>query len=70
MPELDNELERIHLRISMEWDLPILMKYLASPRADGRQRVVLIKLDTTELGPKMVDAIKNVKNNLLFFKLI
>jgi hypothetical protein len=65
VPQLDSELERIHLEITMECDFQFLMKFLASPRADGRQRVVHIKFDRFESGPKMVEVIKNVKKYLV-----
>jgi hypothetical protein len=45
-----------------ESNIPILMQFLASPRADGQQRVIYIHLSEEEehLVQKILDAIKEV----------
>jgi hypothetical protein len=61
-PDMDNQMQWIELLFKGESNIPILIKFLASPRADGQQRVIYIHLSEEEedLAQKILDAIKNV----------
>jgi hypothetical protein len=41
-PDVDNKMKRINCYSIEEPDIPILMQFLASKRADGQQRVIQI----------------------------
>jgi hypothetical protein len=62
LPDVDNKLKRIFCYGIEESDIPILMQFLASPRADLQQRVIKIYFRLRELpmAQKMLDAIKEV----------
>jgi hypothetical protein len=62
MPDVDNGMEIIFCYGIEESDIPILMKFLASPRPDGQQRVMKIyfQLGELALAQKLLDAIKEV----------
>jgi hypothetical protein len=61
LPNVDNKMKSIHCYgIMEELDIPILMHFLASPRADGQQRVMNIQLLFEPAVPKLLDAIKEV----------
>jgi hypothetical protein len=40
LPDIDNKMPIICLDLKQESDIPLLEKMLASPRPDGRQRVI------------------------------
>jgi hypothetical protein len=59
---LDNKMQGIYLTIKGESDIPLLMQMLATPRADGKQRAVLLAFELKpELAQEMLDTIKRVK---------
>jgi hypothetical protein len=62
LPEVDNQVKGIDCCGLEESDIPILMAFLASPRSDGRQRVMIMYLSSRELpaAQKMLDAIKGL----------
>jgi hypothetical protein len=62
LPDMDNKIKRIDCYGVEELDIPILMPFLASPRADGQQRVMhmYIRNDQLPVVPKLLDAIKEV----------
>jgi hypothetical protein len=55
-------MKRIYCHGIEELDIPILMQFLASPRADGQQRVMKMHFWDEELpvAQKLMDAIKEV----------
>jgi hypothetical protein len=59
LPHVDSHTTRLQLDGYKESDIPHLMKMLASPRPDGRQRVIALSL-TVDLTKKIVEAIKKV----------
>jgi hypothetical protein len=61
LPNVDNKVERIDCWGVEEWEIPILIQFLASPRADGQQRVLLMEIQLrNEKVQKLMDAIKEV----------
>jgi hypothetical protein len=60
LPNVDNKIKRIDCFGIEESDIPILMAFLASPRADRQQRVMdmYIRYDQLSVVPKLLDAIK------------
>jgi hypothetical protein len=52
----------LQLSFKEESNIPILMQFLASSRADGQQRVIYIHLSKEEehLAQKILDSIKKV----------
>jgi hypothetical protein len=64
--DVDNKMERMVCSAVNELDIPILTEFLASPRADGQQRVMKLEFDRyTSPGvvQKLLDAIKKVYEN-------
>jgi hypothetical protein len=59
LQHVDSQTGRLQLDGYEDSDIPHLMKMLASPRPDGRQRVIALSL-TEDLTKKMVEAIKKV----------
>jgi hypothetical protein len=60
-PDMDNKMRLIELSFKEESNIPILIHFLASPRADGQQRMIYIHLFEEEhLAQKILDAIKKV----------
>jgi hypothetical protein len=66
LPDIDNKMQKIGLYMgystALEFDIPFLMKMLASPRSDGQQRV--IHFCHVEFPSNLLEAIKEVKNIL------
>jgi hypothetical protein len=62
LPDVDNKMKRIDCFGIGELDIPILMEFLASPRADGQQRVIHMHflLGEVAMAKKLLDAIKEV----------
>jgi hypothetical protein len=61
LADLDNKMDRIECSLIEETEIPILMQFLASPRPDGKQRVLKIYwIKYLELAQKLFDAIKEV----------
>jgi hypothetical protein len=62
LPDLDNKMRRINCCGIVESDIviPILMQFLASPRADGQQRVMQIEFRLGPVVQKLLNAIKEV----------
>jgi hypothetical protein len=60
LPDLDNKMKIIDCYGIQEWDIPILMGFLASPRADGQQRVMHMLFWFGTTAQKLLDAIKEV----------
>jgi hypothetical protein len=59
---LDNKMEGIYLTVKEESDIQLLMQMLASPRADGKQRAIVLAFELKpELAQEMLDTIKRVK---------
>jgi hypothetical protein len=59
--QMDSKMEQIQLpTIQSELDIPILMKMLATPRQDGKQRVASMFFREDELARKLLAAIKKV----------
>jgi hypothetical protein len=67
LPGVDNKMKIIDCYEIKEWDIPILftiMQFLASPRADGQQRVMQMHYLFKTTVQKLLDAIKEVCENL------
>jgi hypothetical protein len=62
LPDVDNKMENIHCIGMEESEIPSLMALLASPRADGKQRVMKILIGSRELAmaQNLLDALKEV----------
>jgi hypothetical protein len=62
VPNADNKVDIIDCFGIEESDIPILMHFLASPRADGKQRVMKMHFWEGQLpvAQKLLDAIKEV----------
>jgi hypothetical protein len=62
LPDVDNKMKRIDYGRFEELDIPKLIGLLASPRADGQQRVIIIHILFVQLSvaQKLLDAIKEV----------
>jgi hypothetical protein len=62
LPDVDNKMKNIHCIGLGESDIPILMQFLASARADGKQRVMKILFGPRELAmaQNLLDALKEV----------
>jgi hypothetical protein len=61
LPDVDNKIKRIDCYGVKESDIPILMHFLASPRADGQQRVMQMHFRSGELPmAQFLDAIIEV----------
>jgi hypothetical protein len=62
LPNVDNKMERLVCLRVQESDIPILTEFLASPRADGQQRVMKLSFCQAELPVvlKLLDAIREV----------
>jgi hypothetical protein len=63
LPDLDNKMKIINCWLLKEWDIPILMRCLASPRADGQQRVMHMHFLPEPVAQKLLDALKEVCEN-------
>jgi hypothetical protein len=59
LQHVDNQTSRLHLEGDKDSDIPHLIKMLASPRPDGQQRVIFVKL-SGYLKKEMLKAIKKV----------
>jgi hypothetical protein len=64
LPDVDNKMKKIRCYGIMESDIPILMQLLASPRADGQQRVMQMHFRSGDLpmAQKLLVAIKEAGN--------
>jgi hypothetical protein len=63
LPDMDNKTRHLLLKVIADTDIPLLMKWLATPRLDGQQRVISLNFEENEqLTVNMVDAIKKVEN--------
>jgi hypothetical protein len=60
LPDVDNKMKRIDCFGIEESNIPILIKFFASPRADGQQRVIHIDFLLGVARQKFLDAIKEV----------
>ena len=58
--QIDNKVQIFELDIKDTLDIPLLMKLLASPRADGQQRVIELVIEEAPLARKVVKAIEKV----------
>jgi hypothetical protein len=59
LPDFDNKMPIINLELEDGSDIPNVMKMLASPRPDGRQRVICIPNEEHMVG--LIRTIKKVK---------
>jgi hypothetical protein len=59
LPDVDNKVKRIDGYLIEESNVPVLIQFLASPRADGQQRVMKMHL-YEPAAQKLLDAIKKV----------
>jgi hypothetical protein len=62
LPDLDNRMMRIDCDEAEEWDIPTLLQFMASSRADGQQRVIRMAFGFRKfpVARKLLDAIKEV----------
>jgi hypothetical protein len=61
LQDMDNKMQAIRFNlIKKEYDIPLLMNMLKTPRADGKQHVVILDHFRTNLAQKIVNAIKQV----------
>jgi hypothetical protein len=60
LPNVDNKMKIIRCYGIEEPDIPMLMEFLASPRADGQQRVMQICFLFEPAAQRLLDAIKEV----------
>jgi hypothetical protein len=63
LPHIDNKMQFIRLALEQESDIPILIKMLASPRPDGRQRVIEMSFERECMAcmPAIIRTVKEVK---------
>jgi hypothetical protein len=63
LPDVDNQMENIHCIGMEESEIPSLMALLASPRADGKQRVMKLYFRQREIpiAQTLLDAVKEVE---------
>jgi hypothetical protein len=68
--DIDNQMQLITLQFKGEANIPILIHFLTSSRADRQQRVIYIHLSEEEehLAQKILDAIKQVRKIIWPFK--
>jgi hypothetical protein len=60
LQDVDNKTRRIHLGLSANTDIRKLMNWLATPRPDGKQRVIWLFFESDQLAMEMVDTLKQV----------
>jgi hypothetical protein len=63
LQDMDNETRKIQLWVKADMAIQVLMKWLATPRPDGKQRVIWLFFfgnGNDQLAMGMVDAIKQV----------
>jgi hypothetical protein len=63
IPNIDDRMHKISLYVRKESQIPILMEFLASPRPDGKQRVICAR---TEMAQKVLESIKKVEKLGIF----
>jgi hypothetical protein len=66
LPDINNKLPVINLHLEQASAIPTLLQMLASPRPDGRQRVIYVPGRIQPyLAPRLIPAIKEVKTSIL-----
>jgi hypothetical protein len=65
LPNMDNKTRQIVLGLNADTDIPLLMDWLATPRTDGKQRVIQLGIESDQLAMEMMDALKQVVNFIL-----
>jgi hypothetical protein len=67
LQEMDNKIQTIRFHLNKEEsDIRLLMNMLKTPRADGKQHVLILGHLRTNLAQKMLNAIKQVFQMFLF----
>jgi hypothetical protein len=69
LPDVDNKMKIINCYGIEESTIPILMHFLASPRADGQQRVMKMYFGAPEelpMAQKLLDAVKEVGKKFIW----